>query len=713
MEDVKLGLDIDRDREASIEKAEAKKKKIIESIGLGRGRVRCSWGVWKRVIMLLRLGDEHKVKFALLWVLSLGVLCLYTWVYYLSSIGSGNFLTLITNYSAFAPSVPSTPLAPGDNSTNSTSTSQGYSAMDDRLKVTLFFNMAKMIHESTTNRVESFPPLLRYILPFTAGASTYASASTPDDGTAAALNDFRNSFYVTLWQVLVQTVAAAFIYSFMLMLAHKIGVIWRERITNACLKEYFTGNTFYEINNFEKDLDNVDVRLATDIRLFTVNMCDFIFGTMYYNGVLPTITLSISFTILLSQVGATMGIAIAYATFAFFAILNSFIGSYVATASYKNNTASAYYLYEHQHLRNHSEHVAFYKGQDEEKQGLIDQFNLNQKQGNSLINRMLWLNFSVNCYYYLATIFSYALPGLIFLRWSDDHSPAAAASLVAATAYNSYLQLNFSYAILLSEVNSAVMNYGLRVGELFERLTLRSSKANQLQGKKLYTYDSLALSVRNVMCKTPDGKILLDNLNLDLQANQNLIIMGPSGSGKSSILRILCGLWPIDDPGHISLPCAEKGGMFFLPQKPYLTLGTLREQFFYPSAAPPSTTGSTDKIILDLLKQVDMEYILGRFELDTIADWAVTLSVGEQQRIGMARLFYHRPRFCILDESTSAVDSSLESKFYSRCVELGLRYISVAHRKSVIRYHDVLLQLDNNHNYTVTPITEEKPSQES
>jgi len=197
-------------------------------------------------------------------------------------------------------------------------------------------------------------------------------------------------------------------------------------------------------------------------------------------------------------------------------------------------------------------------------------------------------------------------------------------------------------------------------------------------------------------------------LNLRLNADQSLIIMGPSGTGKSSILRIICGLWPTTT-GTILCPVSTKRGIFFVPQKCYLTLGSLREQFYYPRKKEDFENSKLDSVLSDpelrsLMQLVELEYILDRFGADAVADWAVILSVGEQQRIGMARLFFHKPTFAILDESTSAVDSAMEEKFYAQCRLMKLNYISVAHRPSCMKYHDKLLRLRTGGEYTFTDI---------
>jgi len=256
-------------------------------------------------------------------------------------------------------------------------------------------------------------------------------------------------------------------------------------------------------------------------------------------------------------------------------------------------------------------------------------------------------------------------------------------------------------------VNSLVMNHSSRINEVIAKMKARARRQST---KDEHYHMGKAILLSNVCCTTPNGRILFSDLNLQTKPGQNLLISGPSGTGKSSILRTICGLWQTEQ-GEITLPVNPSGGLFFLPQKPYLTLGTLREQFTYPKSFGSKKHPKdplNQQSIKELLEMVDLAYILERFGMDSINDWAVILSVGEQQRVGMARLLYHRPKFAILDECSSAVDTALEKKFYTQCLELGINYISVAHRSSCLKYHDVHLELDFAGQYTVKEIVQKQ-----
>ena len=192
---------------------------------------------------------------------------------------------------------------------------------------------------------------------------------------------------------------------------------------------------------------------------------------------------------------------------------------------------------------------------------------------------------------------------------------------------------------------------------------------------------------------TPNGDILVNEIEFELQKGENLMIVGPNGCGKSSLFRMLGGLWPLWN-GTLHAP--SDNDVFYIPQKPYLCVGTLRDQVIYPhSHAQMIDRGFTDEDLLDLLDQVKLQYLLDKQGgWDSITDWFDVLSGGEKQRIAMARVFYHKPRFAILDECTSAVSVDVEGYMYTHCKEIGITLITISHRPSLWKYHERKLEMD-------------------
>jgi ATP-binding cassette subfamily D (ALD) protein 3 len=197
---------------------------------------------------------------------------------------------------------------------------------------------------------------------------------------------------------------------------------------------------------------------------------------------------------------------------------------------------------------------------------------------------------------------------------------------------------------------------------------------------------------------TPNGDVLLKDMNFEVRSGMNVLVCGPNGCGKSSLFRILGELWPLFG-GTMTKPHPSK--LFYIPQRPYMTLGTLRDQVIYPDTVDDQTRKEmSDEIIGEYLKKVQLYYLLEREGgWDTIKDWMDVLSGGEKQRMAMARLFYHQPQFAILDECTSAVSVDVEGYIYTHCREKGITLFTVSHRKSLWKHHEYVMQFDGRGAY--------------
>jgi ATP-binding cassette, subfamily D (ALD), member 3 len=208
---------------------------------------------------------------------------------------------------------------------------------------------------------------------------------------------------------------------------------------------------------------------------------------------------------------------------------------------------------------------------------------------------------------------------------------------------------------------------------------------------------------------TPNGEKLVKPMLFKIEKGQNVVITGPNGCGKSSLFRILGGLWPII-AGSVKRPKVEK--IFYIPQRPYLPNGSLRDQIIYPNEEIDMKRKKLkDSDLLDLLKIVKLDYLVEREGgFNSVKEWIDVLSGGEKQRIAMARMFYHKPSFAILDECTSAVSSDVESSLYNNAKKLGITLFTVSHRHTIFEYHDFILTFNGEGDWKFEKfIRDEKP----
>nr|CEL77660.1 TPA: ABC transporter, putative [Toxoplasma gondii VEG] len=213
---------------------------------------------------------------------------------------------------------------------------------------------------------------------------------------------------------------------------------------------------------------------------------------------------------------------------------------------------------------------------------------------------------------------------------------------------------------------------------------------------RLVTESNLkAVEFRDVAVVTPGGHVLLQHLSFSIQTGKNVFLLGPNGCGKTSLFRILGGLWPLVE-GEVRKPKASK--LFYIPQRPYMPEGTLRDQVLYPMTyedflARP--TKANDAHLEVLLRLVGLGHLLERFTetWEAWRDWSGVLSGGEKQRMAFARLFFHQPVFAILDEATSAVSVDMESTLYRLCREKKITLITISHNLSLLKYHESLLRI--------------------
>ncbi|KAJ1888648.1 ATP-binding cassette long-chain fatty acid transporter pxa1 [Kickxella alabastrina] len=219
---------------------------------------------------------------------------------------------------------------------------------------------------------------------------------------------------------------------------------------------------------------------------------------------------------------------------------------------------------------------------------------------------------------------------------------------------------------------------------------------SNLQGAVYEDIDSVRFTNVPIVAPSLDpsmgGELLVRPLTWEAKRGEHWMVAGPNGVGKTSVLRVLSGLWPVF-AGVVERP--EPAEIIYIPQRPYLSLGSLRDQVIYPHTyAQMQALGRTDEELMEVLEAVHLAYLPGREGgFSARKEWKDVLSGGEKQRINLARVFYHLPRFAVLDECTSAVSADVEGLMYEHAKRLGITLITISHRPTLYKYHTFLLRL--------------------
>jgi ATP-binding cassette subfamily D (ALD) long-chain fatty acid import protein len=261
-----------------------------------------------------------------------------------------------------------------------------------------------------------------------------------------------------------------------------------------------------------------------------------------------------------------------------------------------------------------------------------------------------------------------------------------------------------------------VVGYVSRISDFKKALiNIDSADIKALNSKGVIKYDDDVIEFKDIPLVTPANVVLANSLTFRIEQGDHLLIGGPNGCGKSSLFRILGGLWPVIS-GELTLPHFEN--VFYLPQRAYLSKSSLKDQIIYPSTEYKYKTNDE---LLEILDVLELKFLLKEnlsLELskdpmrdissidtfETIRNWPEELSIGVQQRLAMARLYYHKPKFAVLDECTSAVSPQMEQKMYAHAQSLNISLLSVAHRSSLWHFHNYILKFKGDGTYTFTKL---------
>jgi len=487
-------------------------------------------------------------------------------------------------------------------------------------------------------------------------------------------------------------------------LREKLSLYWREALTAKVLENYYTNNTFFILETL-RDLDNPDQRISEDIRRFTQTSLDF-FITLF-TSLIDLLSFS---AILFSIYPGLFAAIVVYAGAG--SLITTNLGRSLVSLNYQRLTREADFRFSLIRTRENAESIAFYDSNAGlERSYLMKSFAQALDTQLGIITAQRNLEYFTTSYRYLVQI----LPSLIVAPLYFSGKVELGSVTQSFGAFNHILS-DFSIIINQFEALSA-FSAGLdRLSTFLERLNTTAVNrwdTPSYPGKTLITMQRgenssiisppALLSCRNLTVLTPDASRVLiggiedeeggvTGINIDINQGGRVLIVGPSGSGKSSFVRAIAGLWEV---GSGSVAWSSDASAFFLPQRPYNVLGTLREQIMYPNIQ--GSSAGEDESFREIMRKVRLGDLIERMGgLDATKDWSKTLSLGEQQRLAFARVLYNKPSVVFLDESTSALDLNSEEALYTLLKELGVTFVSVGHRPSLLRHHTSKITLLGN-----------------
>jgi putative ATP-binding cassette transporter len=441
---------------------------------------------------------------------------------------------------------------------------------------------------------------------------------------------------------------------------------------------------------FGVDTDNPDQRISEDVNLFVTNTLAFTIG------ILKAFCTLVSFVVILWTLSGPLDFNLAghqlhiEGYLVWVALLYSVIGTWV---TYKvgnklvglNFTQQRYeadFRFSMMRMRENAESIAFYSGEQQESKVfkgrfriLLDNFwKIIQKQ-----KQLVWIN---SAYSQVAIIF----PFVVTIPRYLSKQITLGGLMQISTAFGR-VQESLSYFV---DMYSSIAQWQAVVTRLtgfgLHMQTVKSENP-QIDLDRKSSSES-AITMTDMEVDLPKGGAIIQGLNLTLEPGTNVIIKGASGSGKSTLLRSLAGIWPYVK-GKLVMPSLQE--VMFIPQKPYLPLGTLRDAVLYPG-----TRSKTDEELVELMNQCRIGY-LAKY-LSQEADWSHVFSVGEQQRLAFVRALIYEPKWLFMDESTSALDEATEEAVYKVVAEKlpATTVVSVGHRSTLNKFHKLELFLDKD-----------------
>ncbi|CAM4799700.1 unnamed protein product [Rotaria magnacalcarata] len=546
-------------------------------------------------------------------------------------------------------------------------------------------------------------------------------------------------FIRTISIFLTVAIPASFINSFIKFAESKLALAFRSKLTRYAYDSYFRNQTYYRISNLDTRLLTPDQNLTDDIETFTTTLTHLFshltkpfFDIAVVSWTLVVMVLEKKRARGLKEV-PILTIIVIFMTFLALRKLSPRFGKLVSEEARRRGLLR----FAHTRIITNAEEIAFFDGHEVEKDWILKLYYQLREQTNLIIKKKLWFimleQFLMKYFWHSCGMVFIAIPILTYDGSGETDDPigdplgissrteafTVSKNLLSSGAdavervissYKEIAQLagytNRVYTMLHVFEECAHERYPLRPMTVGEDSYIEAKRKVNLnpQGEGQIIESDEDIIAENLPIITPNGDVIIESLSLKITPNMHVLITGPNGCGKSSFFRIVRGLWPIYS-GFLHRP--NPSNFFLIPQRPYMCPGTLRDQIIYPHRM--GQVRIDDNHIMEILNNVELQYIVQREGgLNVERDWKDILSGGEKQRLGLARIFYHKPKYALLDECTSAVSIDVEGKIYERVKKLGISLLTITHRPSLWTYHTHLLQFNGDGQWTFEILDREK-----
>jgi len=515
------------------------------------------------------------------------------------------------------------------------------------------------------------------------------------------------------------TIPASLMNAGLKYFTHTLNISLREKLTLFVHRLYMQNMNYYKANKVGRQtLVNADQLICEDVEKFCFSISD-----IFSNLLKP----SVDFVIFSYKLSSLLGGQGPMGMYSWFAIA-TFIGSIVlppyGQLAAKEQQLEGNFRAKHSSLISDSEMIAFVGGEQPEHRNLNKLFH-EIKEHQFYSNKRKFISDVITGYVnkYAASSVGFSLVVLPVLLGTQDMGDASSAEIASYFVSSRQIMEGLADSVLrffevqkrlgkLSGITARVYKLIKRL-ENDEKLSLPLDPQNPPVWKR-----GSHLSFENVSVFKPDGTLLVKNLTFDVPDGRRIMITGENGCGKSSLFRVLRGLWPLAQ-GTITLPEESQNTFYFLSQANFIPSGTLRQILIYPHLeSDMKRLGKTDedlKQVLEWTQLSDLQLDKVKVSFDTELDWKIALSPGQKQRMAFARLLYHSPKYAVLDECTNGIAPDVEVGLYKRCQQLGITVFSISHKLELKSLHDYELHYnaDQEGTYSFFPIVPSTESQSS